>query len=305
MSDENPVETIKVDLSSWAEKVKDKPDFHLIRQAVEVLLTAVSGVPNLRNSLYLKGGVLMAVAYNSPRMTGDIDFTCVVDPVPGAGQTIEAHLNSAMRRAAAKLGNPDLLCRVQKIEERPRDWSKGTFEKGPALSMTVGIARQGTHQAELLQEKKSPHVLRLDISYKEPIGSFQEIIIEGSEHSVKAYSVTDLIAEKLRALLQQITRKHVRYRRQDVFDIAYILNHFSFSDCEAAAVLEALLLKSTPKGVVPTPESLRDPQVKECAAREWETMQQEIEEQLPDFESCYTQVMNFYESLPWDKNLAA
>ena len=54
---------------------------------------------------------------------------------------------------------------------------------------------------------------------------------------ISAYGLTDLIAEKFRALLQQVPRN--RYRRQDIYDIAHLIERFALDESELVAILEA------------------------------------------------------------------
>jgi hypothetical protein len=60
-----------------------------------------------------------------------------------------------------------------------------------------------------------------------------------------------------------------------------------------------LRLKSDSRNVVVNKDSLSDSRVKEAAKKEWSSIQLELEEELPDFEKCYSNVKTFYESLPW------
>ena len=105
-----------------------------------------------------------------------------------------------------------------------------------------------------------------------------------------------MIAEKLRALLQQVTRN--RYRRQDVYDVAYLADRFPPDDAEKAAILNAFRDKCTVRGIVPNSESIGNPDVSARARSEWGTLRQEIGE-LPDFDECFAKVEALYRSLPW------
>lgn len=44
---------------------------------------------------------------------------------------------------------------------------------------------------------------------------------------------------------------------------------------------------------------MRNTQVKEMAANEYDSLANEIEGELPDFEIAYQAVQGFYEKLPW------
>ena len=72
---EMPEPRIRIDLSSrlGAARSGSVPPDTL--RAHEVILHAIAGTPSLRESLYLKGGTLMALVYDSPRRTTDMDFS--------------------------------------------------------------------------------------------------------------------------------------------------------------------------------------------------------------------------------------
>jgi predicted nucleotidyltransferase component of viral defense system len=114
--------------------------------------------------------------------------------------------------------------------------------------------------------------------------------------TVRAYSLLDLIAEKLRALLQQPKRN--RNRRQDIYDIACLLKQFPLDSDERAQLLALLHEKCRARDIEPTREALSHHEVRDRAAKDWNTLGLELED-LPDFDSCFEIVDRFYRSLPW------
>jgi len=112
----------------------------------------------------------------------------------------------------------------------------------------------------------------------------------------RAYSLNDLIAEKLRALLQQEQRN--RYRRQDIYDIDMLLTQFPFDESEKARLHQTLLKKCDARSIIPSKEALAAPDIIKRAKADWHTLKIEIGE-LPDFDACFARVNTFYTSLPW------
>src|SRR5688572_30269329 len=103
MSEPGPPLITAVDLTAWVEKAKSDPQGYRVRRAMEILLTAIGMADSLRDRLYLKGGTLMAVAYESGRMTGDVDFTWLepeADIRREIQERIRTALDKAMKRAA-------------------------------------------------------------------------------------------------------------------------------------------------------------------------------------------------------------
>lgn len=285
-----------VDISSWVERARSDPQRYRERQATEVLLAAVSQSGLYGEKLYLKGGVLMGVVYRSPRQTADIDFTAEFPPSDDIEEHLRAALDPEFRRASARLGYPDLVCRVQRVERRPRR-DRFTDAEFPALKMTIARAERGTHAHEQLEQGFCPTVLKMEISFREPVHAVQFVRFgEGAPTGIRAYSLEDIIAEKLRALLQQNTRH--RYRRQDVYDVDFLIRELPPSPAEERDILTALLTKARARYIEPGPESLADPEVRRRAEADWHTLELELGD-LPAFGEAFDHVEAFYRGLPW------
>jgi predicted nucleotidyltransferase component of viral defense system len=284
-----------VTITSWVAEAKADPVRHSQRQVMEILLHAIGMTPKLRDVLVLKGGILMSLAHGSYRHTGDIDFTAVSDPGPYA-DILRGMLDRALTSSAAELGYVDLVCAVQRFERQPRP-DKFDDANAPALSISIGYAQRGSSGEVRLREGRSPQTIQVDISFREKILSPTELHIEDSEVTFRAYDIEDVIGEKLRALLQQVTRD--RYRRQDVFDIKWLIDRYQPDDATKACILEALLLKSEDRDIEPTRDSLDDPEVRRRAQAQWESMRLELGHDLPDFDPTFDAVLTFYRSLPW------
>lgn len=299
MSDTPPVSTtVLVDIAAWIDKAKADPAAYVERQATEVFLAALGMTKPYAHEIFLKGGVLMGVVYQSPRQTGDIDFTAISEPDPEIAEQLKIALNAALPRAAAALGYPDLMCAVQSSRYYP---SEKMFPKatGPALKLHVGYARRGSPQEKHFESGKATDILEVDISFKEPVHAIQIVELGDAKTTVSAYSLNDLIAEKLRALLQQ--EKRNRNRRQDIYDIASLLAKFTLDPGEKVELLALLREKCAARPdncPVPQSDSLDQPEVRDRARKEWDTLAIEIGE-VPDFDECFVVVDAFYRSLPW------
>jgi predicted nucleotidyltransferase component of viral defense system len=283
-----------VDIKSWIDRAQRDPLAYVERQATEVVLTAIGSIPSYGSRIFLKGGILMAVVYESPRGTADLDFSTDLTASPDIAGKLREALGLALPRATARLGYPDLVFRVQTVKERPRPFGSPRTSF-PALDVTIAYARRGQGD-ENLASGQAQHVVAVDISFNEPVHAVEVIRLGIGGPSFSAYALTDLIAEKLRALLQQVKRN--RYRRQDVFDIAHLVTRFPLDDGERAAVLDSFLDKCQARGIVPTVDSIMDPEMIARARAEWDTLKQEIGD-LPDFDVCFEKVAALYRALPW------
>jgi predicted nucleotidyltransferase component of viral defense system len=193
-----------VDIRPWIDRARRDPLAYAERQATEVVLTAIGSIPGYGSHLFLKGGILMAVVYQSPRGTADLDFTTDLQASPDLGGKLRDELNRALPRAAARLGYPDLALRVQTVRERPRPFGSPRTSF-PSLDVTIAYARRGQEDRQLASGQAS-HVIDLDVSFNEPVHAVEVIRLGVGGPSFTAYALTDLLAEKFRALLQQAGR---------------------------------------------------------------------------------------------------
>ncbi len=107
------------------------------------------------------------------------------------------------------------------------------------------------------------------------------LILEDGKTSINAYSPIEIITEKFRALIQQVTRPHERSRRQDVYDINFLIRQFEYDEEEKKLILENLIAKSESRDVHPNANSISDPKVKESAKKEWHTIRPKFIQILP------------------------
>lgn len=287
-----------LDISAWVRKARANPTLYRQRQVTGILLYAVAITPGFGQGLFLKGGILMALAYGSPRTTGDIDFSAIGDPEEVERQVIGA-LDASLREASRKTGHLDLICKVQRVVRKPKP---ATFAESPvpALEITIGSAqRTSPSEVARLEAKQSPHVVRIDLSFREPIGSVQRLIV-GNDKVVQAYGLYDLLAEKMRAILQQLMRPHPGQRRQDIYDISHLLTAFDLDEQERGQILSILRRKCRERDFEPTAEMITDERIVARLRASWPTLQNELEETLPDFDKLFGAVRAFYEALPWE-----
>ena len=69
----NPVLEIKV--ADWVERARPEPATYRQRQTIEIILNSIAMTASLNVEMFLKGGILMGLVYDSPRQTSDIDLT--------------------------------------------------------------------------------------------------------------------------------------------------------------------------------------------------------------------------------------
>ena len=286
---------IKINVSEWVDHAEAGSVTRLQRQATEIILNAIAAKAALSKKMFLKGGLLMGLAYDSPRRTTDIDLTTSLMAKDKVGVWIKEQLNQELSRAAARLGYARLIVRAQSAK-----WQQGIAPesaKFPALEVKAGYAERGTTHEKSLSEGQASQVINIDVSFNECMGHVQILELTGGQE-LFAYGLVDLIAEKYRAVLQQVPRN--RNRRQDIFDLDLLIAGNEIDDVLCTQVLDVLIEKCRSRHLEPMQASLSAPEVKERSGMEWEAMELEVGE-LPDFEDCYSRVSRFYKDLPWDE----
>lgn len=276
-----------VDIGAWVDSGRTDPVRHRLRQAAHILLNAIAGI-HPSYTLYLKGGLLLGLIYNSPRFTTDIDFTAGFAPRQGADQKLKTDLNNILPAMVAQLGYTGTRAEVTRSKTLPERFSD-CVEKAaaPAFRFTVRYDSKGQHT----------DYFKIDISFREPELRQIEIFDIGGGAELRAYGLTEVIAEKYRALLQQEERR--RQRRQDVFDLDFLQRKFSFDATFKADLLESLVEKCRARGIKPNIRSFDNPEIGERASADWDSIKLETGE-LPEFESCFENVRRLYRDLPWD-----
>nr|WP_319515781.1 nucleotidyl transferase AbiEii/AbiGii toxin family protein [uncultured Cohaesibacter sp.] len=288
--------TLEIDIPAWVNKAEGDPVTLLQRQATEVILTAIAMTSPLNEKLVLKGGLLMGLAYDSPRQTSDIDLSAALLPEDGIGEKICAMLDEAYPMSAAELGYVDLIIKTHSVKPHPNKTIFGTANC-PAIEMKVGFAEKDSNEHKAIEKKRPPNsIIKIDISFNEQLHQTQILeLTDGPK--LLAYGLSEIIAEKYRAMLQQVKRN--RYRRQDVYDLNILIQHDAIDKDMKAQILEAFLDKARSRDLDPDKHSLQSEEVKQRSASEWHTMALEIGD-LPDFEETFATVVSFYESLPWE-----
>ena len=165
--------------------------------------------------------------------------------------------------------------------------------------MTIGYAQKSDSRVHRrLLAGQSPQVVGLDYSLNEPLGKIETLELDGDK-TIRVYDLVELIAEKFRALLQQERRNRVR--RQDIFDLNFILNtHPEINDkVSKQKILNRLKEKSAARELPVNQESMANPEIRSRAQAEYPQLANEIDGELPQFDVIYTVVEEYYRSLPW------
>lgn len=281
-------------IEEWvAEAPADRVTF---RQAVHIVLQAIAESEYLQPRMIMKGGILLGLRYRSSRFTEDIDFSTSMRLADIDKDTLRQELNEALQIASAELPY-QVSCAVQSLNIQPRDAEHATF---PAFLLKIGYARNGNDgETRRLRAGQSPHTVQIDYSLNEYSLSVDHITLN-DDNDLLAYSFTDLVAEKLRSVMQQVVRN--RSRRQDIYDLNLLLGTVDINDEDRLHILTSLLEKSAGRleaGFV-NPGTLERTDIRDRSSQEYALLKSEIAGSLPDFDAAYDAIRSFYRALPWD-----
>lgn len=229
---------LEIDVSAWVEESHNDSHVYQQRQTIEIVLNTIAMTDPLNRKMFLKGGLLMGLAYRSPRLSMDIDLTTTLETTSQTPEKLREKLNQGFPKAVAILGYTDMIVQIHSIKQYPRKMtiSTATF---PALKLKITSAKCNTHQEITLQRGKTSNVIiEMDISFNEPLLEQIQIIKLTNEYELLAYGLVDLVAEKYRAVLQQIPCR--RRRPQDIYDLNRLIQHEMIDDDSNARILDAI-----------------------------------------------------------------
>lgn len=280
----------KFDIKEW---VDQSSDYRSFRQAVHIILTAIAGTHHLQTNMIMKGGLLLALRYNSPRYTKDIDFSTATQRQEFDMALFRQQLEDSLVEAVESL-DYGLDCRIQRCIQQPKS-EDATF---PTIQVSIGYAYKGSTSHKRLQTLQASDVIQIDYSLNEPVEETDFYELEEGM-IIHTYSLVEMVSEKFRALLQQEARN--RIRRQDIYDLYYVLSdHPLRNDAQTKArILDRLREKSRLRNLPVSQEAMSNPEIRRRSEAEYSKLSDEIEGDLPPFADVYTMVEGFYRGLPW------
>lgn len=286
----------EVNLPEWVKNAQNEQELQF-RQAIHTIVSAMASDDELAEMSYMKGGILLALRYHSPRYTTDIDFSTPVGYSKAEEAKVLGRLTAGLAEAVEKL-EYELDCRIQsaKAEPRPREEFTHLWIN---LKIGIGYARRGTNDHKGLARGNSRHVIQMDYSFDERVPT-QDVFQVDSDGCLRVYALTTLIAEKYRALLQQVIRR--RARRQDVYDLQFLLSSFDLNtDAHRREILDVLRVKAEDREVPLARDAMANQEVVDRAQEEYASLVNElVEGGLPDFDESYVLIRTYYENLPWE-----
>jgi len=250
------------------------------------ILQAVADSRTLSRVLAFKGGNALDFVWQPNRSTKDLDFSSKDSTL--TAEQIRIFLTPSLERVSRSMG---VLYRVQKMEQQPPGPNRSfiTFEG------MIGYALPEDRRNRLLiqRDEKSNATVPLDVSLNEPICRIVEVDI-ASSNPLQVCQLEDIVAEKLRALLQQPLRN--RCRPQDVLDICVAVQENPALDLNLTA--EFLLEKARARNVPVSRAAFQREEIRRRAFEGYNELRETTRRAFTEFEEAFAIVLGLVDGLP-------
>jgi predicted nucleotidyltransferase component of viral defense system len=250
------------------------------------ILQAVADSRTLSQILAFKGGNALDFIWQAYRSTKDLDFSSQDETL--TAEKIRRYLTPSLDRVSRDMG---VLYRIQTMEQQPPGSNRSfiTFEG------TIGYALPDQQRNRLLIQrgKSSNAVVRLDVSLNEPICRFVEVDL-ASSNPLRVCRLEDILAEKLRALLQQPLRN--RFRPQDVLDICVVVQRNP--ELNLSLLAECLLEKATARNVPVSRAAFHQEEIRRRAFEGYDGLRETTRGPFVEFDEAFAIVLDLVHRLP-------
>jgi predicted nucleotidyltransferase component of viral defense system len=250
-----------------------------------VVLASISMVRSLASRIVFKGGNALQFVHGNVRSTADLDFTAEAD-FPDDKREITRLLNAAFKAGLARYR---VRLRCQSIERKP----PGLDNTMPTYRIKACFQMPGDRYYQNFDERKTiPEVVELEISLNDVLCETMEKTFSANSSSVRVCTLEDIVAEKLRALLQQVPRR--RSRPQDAFDIASMTR--LRGDLDLAKVSAFVTRKSEARAISPKKSSY-DATVRELARKGYDDLIKPEMARYISFDDAWQEVLSLVHRL--------
>jgi predicted nucleotidyltransferase component of viral defense system len=244
------------------------------------LLAGISHVETLRDTLVFKGGTALKKCYFGVyRLSEDLDFSGI-GHVP-AGEQMEEAIREACDKAASLL---DEYAPVEIVYERytERDPHPGGQE---AFTIRVRLPWQRTPQTRVMVEISVDEKVLKPMQKRNIIHEYGEPL----EAQVRVYALEEIVAEKLRAILQHVEklqqRGWSRSRARDYYDLWRVLGEYQ-NQLDLSDFSSLLRAKCTVRNVsFNGPEDFFQKTMIDYVEKTWEQWLGPLIPDLPDFDT--------------------
>jgi predicted nucleotidyltransferase component of viral defense system len=247
-----------------------------------VILNCIASNQTTGRGMVLKGGNALRFAYQSPRSTKDLDFSVATSDIPDDAAPLRILLDDVLRYASRRF---NVKAKCQRVKRNPMSLQATR----PTYDIAVGYQFPSDTYFKSFENRSVSTVIPVEISFNDRIC---ETCRWTENDALQVSSLDDILAEKLRSLLQQKIRNRNRY--QDVYDISKHMRQFPV---DRSKIGDYLLQKARIRDIEVRKSSFDDT-IRERAALEYE---KRIHEEAPhnfiSFEEAWQDVLSLVQSL--------
>ena len=277
------------EIESWAKRHGATVTEARRRFVQYVALECIARSPSLHDRLAFKGGNALRFVYGNPRSTIDLDFTAVLG-LPDEEDVLRSMLNAALLKEGKAFG---IKVKCQRVNRKPRK-KQATL---PTYDISLGFQfPDDRYYADFDEPKRIvATIIEIEISFNDLVcETIDQQLSPGSLARLKVCTLEDILAEKLRAMLQQVTRN--RNRPQDVFDIAQMVRKHR-ATLRLELIASYLLEKSKARGISASRAAFHNDEVRTRAAEGYEALLAATQLQHLPFAEAWSEVMDFIAQL--------
>ncbi len=288
MSDGPAPQTVR-DITAWAHdnaiSIREARD----RFAQFAILSGIGRHNQLRLALVFKGGNALDFVWNPNRSTRDLDCTLAADGTSqvSGSDDIRLWITQGMISCEAIHG---VTARIQRWDLFPR----GQGHQFPAVQASIGYALsdQLMLRGRMVDGGVSAQVIPIDISFNDPVCASEVRELERGS-SLFVATLEDIIAEKLRALLQQPIRN--RSRRQDVLDLAVVLG--GSIELDHIRIAEFLQVKARAKDIAVSKTAFHHQDIRRRSSQDYAQLATTTRHTFIPFDEAFAAVLAFVDQL--------
>lgn len=259
------------------------------------VLAGLASQEELKTTLVFKGGTCLRKCYGQDRFSEDLDFS-ILEPCP-QGDALESAIRDASRLAIGLLRPfAPVQFQVQRYEEKePHPEGQEAFTVLAKLPWHKRIDNFTRVKIEVSRQESllwAPQRRPVDHPYGETM-----------EVEALAYAPEEMVAEKLRAILQHsqryATRGWVRSRARDFYDLwCFLIQTPSLTITKKSEFIELLRLKCQAKNVDFTgPDDFFPSGIIGHARTNWESSLGPVVRSLPAFDLVEADLRTYLENL--------
>jgi predicted nucleotidyltransferase component of viral defense system len=260
------------------------------RFAQYAILEAIASSRVLHDSLVFKGGNALDFIWHPNRSTQDLDFSFDSAKYPEGidEKRLKVFFEGGLRIVRQSSG---LMSKIGAIKRQP----PGADKDLTTYRISVHYAYPDQRQYRLIEidpDYRGPPAIPVEISTYEPICGVEHVQLHAG-HSLRVCSLDDIVAEKLRALLQQPIRN--RTRRQDLLDIAVIV--IEGQELHLEDIRRYLLRKASAVNVPVSRAAFHNPEIMRRAHQDYDALRATVRANFVPFEDARNAVYSLVDAL--------